>query len=236
MKLRLQKYIRDCTGIARRKAEEYIREGLVTVNGTRALLGQTIDTQDDRVELRGKPVLLTKQESIVLLLNKPAGYVTTRSDPQRRKTIYSLIPPSLHSLFPIGRLDYQTEGLLLLTNDGDLAYHLTHPKFEVEKEYDVHLHGELFSSQKREIEKGLTRKDITTAPCTITIRKFSKTETFLSITLHEGQKREVRRIFTSFGLHVLSLRRIRIHHLKLGNIPQGSWKRLNEKDIMALTC
>jgi pseudouridine synthase len=135
MKIRLQKYISDCTGLSRRKAEEEIERGHVLMNGIVASLGNSVDITQDLVLFHGKKLIPQQEEKITIMLHKPKGVMTTRSDPQKRKTVFDLIPKQYQHLFPVGRLDYDTEGLLLLTNDGDLAYRLTHPKFEVEKEY-----------------------------------------------------------------------------------------------------
>jgi pseudouridine synthase len=229
MKIRLQKYIRDCTGISRRKAEEEIEHGHVVMNGMVATLGNSVDTTQDVVLFHGKKLTPQKEEKITIMLHKPKRVVTTRSDPQKRKTVFDLLPKHLQHLFPIGRLDYDTEGLLLLTNDGDLAYRLTHPKFEVEKEYVVTVDGFLSDQNKKEIEKGLHTISIKTSHAKIQIISRSQKQTILHITIHEGQNREIRRIFEVFSLPVLSLKRIRIQNILLGNLPRGKWKELPGK-------
>ena len=226
MKIRLQKYIRDCTGLSRRKAEEEIAQGHVVINNTVATLGNSIETSQDIVLFHGKKLTPQQEEKITIMLHKPAGYVTTRSDPQKRKTVFDLLPKQYQHLFPVGRLDYDTEGLLLLTNDGDLAYRLTHPKFEVEKEYLVTVDGFLSDENKKEIEKGLNTKEIKTSHAKIQIISRSQKQTTLHITIHEGQNREIRRIFEVFHLSVSHLKRIRIQNTLLGNLAKGKWKRI----------
>lgn len=234
MSLRLQKYLRDCLGISRRKAEEMIEQGRVSVNGQKAVIGVSVLPDQDEVIFDGKKVEPASGESMYIMLNKPKGYVTTRSDPQGRRTVFDLLPANFSHLFPVGRLDYHTEGLLLLTDDGDLAYRLTHPKFEVEKEYMVAIDGQLNGEQKSMIEKGLHTPDLRTSRAYIKIFTSSPSRTSLSITIHEGQKREVRRIFEYFAFRVLDLKRIRIQTLLLGDLVKGKWRKLEKKEYEKL--
>lgn len=228
--LRLQKYLRDCLGISRRKAEEVIEQGRVMVNCQKAVIGVSVIPDQDEVVFDGKKVIPLSEELLYIMLNKPKGYVTTRSDPQGRRTVFDLLPRNFSHLFPVGRLDYHTEGLLLLTNDGDWAYRLTHPKFEVEKEYIVVIDGELDREQKSMIEQGLHTPDLKTSRAYIKIFTSSSQQSSLSITIHEGQKREVRRIFEYFGFRVLDLKRIRIQTLLLGDLARSKWRRLEKNE------
>ena len=225
--IRLQKYIRDVLGCSRRKAEEYISEGKIVVNDEQALLGMSVDPAIDTVVVDGKK-LNYKKELLYMMLHKPAGYVTTRSDPYAKKTVYDLLPNDFRHLVPVGRLDQDTEGLLLFTNDGDFAYQLTHPKFEVEKEYEVILNGRLSDDQQKKIEKGLKSKEITTSSAKIVIHTRTKNETSLSMTIHEGQKREIKRIFQVFGLKVVYLKRFRMGRYELGNLKKGKWIQVDK--------
>lgn len=231
MSIRLQKYIRDCTGLSRRKAEEEIEKGYILINNTIAKLGSSVNPSKDTILFHGKILLGKEEEKITIMLNKPTRYVTTRYDPQKRKTVFALLPKNFQHLFPVGRLDYDTEGLLLLTNDGNLAYRLTHPKFEVEKEYLVTLDGFLSDQNKIRIEKGLKMKEIRTSPAKIKILTRSQKQTTLHIIIHEGQNREIRRIFEVFHLLVSYLKRIRIQNILLGNLQKGKWINITEQEI-----
>lgn len=234
--IRLQKYLRDEIGISRRHAEGLISQQKITVNGAVSKLGDQVDPMKDVVYCDG--VLVKSTTSGVpleyILMNKPAGCVTTRFDPQKRKTIYDYLPKDKFKLFSIGRLDLNTEGLLLLTNDGDLSYRLTHPKFETEKEYLVIVSGALSPSQKSEIEKGLKAPGLITSPCRINyVRQYSN-RTELKLVIHEGQKREIRRIFKHFAFEVEYLKRIRISTLSLGDLKPGSWRELTANEVNLL--
>ncbi len=234
MSLRLQKYLRDCLGVSRRKAEILIEEGLISVNGRAAELGMSVEPETDRVVYQGKIITVASSPSRTIMLNKPLEVVTTRFDPQKRKTVYALLPASFRNLFPVGRLDYLTEGLLLMTDNGDLAYRLTHPKFEVEKEYIVLIGGNLLLEHRQKLEQGLKTPDLISAPAKVTILQQEAHKTLVGVVLHEGQKREVRRMFQHFGYRVLSLRRVRIDSLRLGDLPSGQYRELSQKEIADL--
>lgn len=223
-KIRLQRFIALNSNYSRRKAEELIQDGIVKINSVKAELGQSIDPQKDKIYINGKLIKPIKKR-ITLMLNKPAGYITTKRDPHANKTVMDLIP--YKDVFPVGRLDKDTEGLLLLTNDGDLAYKLTHPKFEHEKEYYVELKSEITSDQIKKLEKGITIDGKKTAPCIITKHNRNK----LNITLHEGRKRQIKRMFEKLGNKVIYLYRLRIGKLKLGSLKKGSHKLINSEDI-----
>ncbi len=231
----LQKYVRDALGISRRKAEEFITEGKVLVNGTVAKSGVLVEEAKDLIVCNGKKIRHQKQEFEYILLNKPAGFVTTRFDPEKRKTVYSLLPPKYKKLFPVGRLDLGTEGLLVLTNDGDITYKLTHPKFQVEKEYFVTIQGSIKPSELAKIKKGLNTKEIKTSPCKIELLKPAKNGmSDLTVILHEGQKREIKRIFDTFDCPVVYLKRLRLAKLTLGSLAKGKWRVLTATDLKLL--
>jgi 23S rRNA pseudouridine2605 synthase len=222
--MRIARFISLNSEYSRRKAEVLISEGRVKINNKAAVLGQSLNTEKDKVYIDGK-LLKIIPKRITIMLNKPAGYITTKEDPHAKKTVMDLIP--YKDLFPVGRLDKDSEGLLLLTNDGDLAYKLTHPKFEHEKEYYVELKNPITNDEIKKLENGIMIDGKKTAPCKITNHKQNK----LNITLHEGRKRQIKRMFEKLGNKVIYLYRLRIGGLKLGNLKIGSYKIINSKDI-----
>jgi pseudouridine synthase len=218
--MRIQRFIALNSAYSRRTAEKLIDEGRVKLNG-KVVIKQGIKIEPgDSVKVNNK-VINPIKEKITLMLNKPAGYVTTKKDEHDRKTVMDLIP--YKDLVPVGRLDKDTEGLLLFTNDGDLAYNLTHPKFEHEKEYEVRLHDPLSKEDKEKLEKGVRIDGRRTAPSKITKYKGKD----CNITIHEGRKRQIRRMFEVVGNKVIYLKRIRMGKLKLGNLQKGKFKIIN---------
>lgn len=224
---RLQKYISQAGVASRRHAEELILRGLIKVNGEKVTkLGTKIDPDKDRVEVNGK--LVKSAKHVYILLNKPKRYMTTRRDPQRRKTIYDLLPADLRGkVWPIGRLDFNTEGLLLLTNDGELTQELTHPSQEHEKEYEVVLDKELSEGKMEKLRHGMFLDGKKTAPALIRANK-----RIVYLTIHEGWKRQIRRMFAALGYTVRNLKRIRVGKLKLESLETGKYKVINKNDII----
>ncbi len=224
---RLQKFISGAGITSRRHAEELIVAGRVKVNGQVVrVLGTKVDPDKDTVEVNGKKV--AAQKLVYLVLNKPKRYLTTRNDPKKRRTVFDLIPPSLKTVvWPVGRLDFNTEGLLIMTNDGDLTQLLAHPSKEHEKEYEVLLDQELSAGRKEKIESGMMIEGKQTAPAKVKVQ--GKTVT---VTIHEGWNRQVRKMFAAFGYSVRNLRRIRIGKLKLDSLPVGQYKFVEKKDLI----
>lgn len=223
--IRLQKYLADCGIASRRKSEELIQAGLVKVNGTiTTQLGTKIDTEKDKVEYQNKTI---KPESkfIYIMLNKQAHYVTSLSH-KGKKTILDLIDIK-ERIFPVGRLDELSEGLLILTNDGDFAYKLTHPKFEHEKEYIVELFYPITNTQITQLEKGIVLEGVKTYPTKV---KQINEKTF-SITVHEGRNRQIRRMCLALNLKIKALKRVRVGDLLIGNLKPGSWRHLTEEEV-----
>jgi len=217
--MRIQRFIALNSSFSRRAAEKLIDEGRVKLNGKTVIEQGVQVVPGDSVKVNGK-LLKPVEEKITIMLNKPKGYVTTKSDELNRKTVMDLIPNK--NLVPVGRLDKDTEGLLLFTNDGDLAYNLTHPKFEHEKEYEVRLRNPLSKEDKEKLEKGVKIDGRRTAPSKITNLKGKE----CNITIHEGRKRQIRRMFEVVGNKVIYLKRIRIGKLKLGTLKVGKFKIL----------
>lgn len=225
---RLQKIL-SARGIAsRRAAEKMIEEGRVTVNGTVATLGQSADPEIDRIELDGKP-LPTVSEAVYILLHKPRGYVTTLSDEKGRKTAAALVADCGKRVYPVGRLDMDSEGLLLFTNDGDFANLLMHPKHQVQKTYLTWVNGfseEALQRLKKPVELDGYR---IRAP-----KVRLDAPGLLEITIHEGRNRQVRRMCEAAGMQVTRLKRIREGALLLGDLPLGKWRYLTNAEIESL--
>lgn len=221
---------------SRRQVAAGIIGGKVRVNDkTVDNLKHPVDTAKDTVDFDGKPVDLNRQELICLMLNKPTGVLSTTRDERGRRTVIDLLPEEYRNmkLYPAGRLDIDTTGLLLLTNDGDLTYRLTHPSFEHEKEYLVHIDKELTAKAKNSLEKGILLDDGKTSPAEVKEIK-SSTPSAYSLTIHEGRKRQVRRMFESLGHKVIDLKRIRIGGLKLGSLEEGKVRKLTAAEINKL--
>jgi len=219
----------------RRRMAEAIQQGKVKVNGrTAESFTQPVDTETDLVTLNGKDVDLKPGEIVCLALNKPAGVVSTVSDEKGRHTVLDLLPARYKKLrlYPVGRLDIDTTGLLLLTNDGDLTYRLTHPRFEHEKEYLVRIKGKLTAPDRQHLERGVRLEEGLTHPARV--RVISAPPFNYSLTIHEGRKRQVHRMFERLGHPLLALKRERIGKLKLGNLKEGEVRPLNRAEIDAL--
>lgn len=227
---RLQKRIAQSGLCSRRAAEQLILEGKVAVNGQIvSRLGSTVSETD---QITVNKQTLPKNQNISIALHKPAGYVSSRFDPEGRKTIVDLLPKNLHHLKPVGRLDQDSEGLLLLSTDGDLILTLTHPRFEHSKTYHVTIEGSLSPEDLNRIHQGRFQvAGKTLQPMPARILKQSKGTTLLEIILREGRKRQIRRMFERLEHPVLSLQRMAIGKLKLGSLKKGSYRTLSKKDI-----
>ncbi len=226
---RLQKVLASCGWGSRRVCEDLISAGRVTVNGQLAILGRRCDPDNDRVEVDGVPVGV-RPGLVYYLLNKPAGVVTTASDPQGRPTVVQIVPDDPR-VFPVGRLDAATEGLLLLTNDGDLAQRLTHPSHGVDKEYLVDVEGGTVTQGKlRQLREGIELEDGMTAPAVVS----QPTPGVLRIAIHEGRNRQVRRMCEAIGHPVRRLVRVRIGTIHDRSLPPGQWRTLEQSELKAL--
>jgi pseudouridine synthase len=227
MQERVQKFLSEQGVASRRKAEEFIKSGQVFINGRKAKLGDKVDPEIDIIKVYGKIIKPTAVK-IYLALNKPQGYVVSKRDPNGRKTIFSLLPEELRTkVWNVGRLDYETEGLLILTNDGDLTQRLAHPKYEHDKEYEVVTDLTPTKDQLKNLSEGVKIATGLTYPAKIESKGNS-----VYITIHEGKKRQIRRMFDTVGLGVKKLTRIRINKLTLPKIPAGEFIQIKKEDIL----
>jgi len=231
--IRLNKYLSQQGLASRRQADTLISQGKVLVNDQPAKLGTTIDPDKDTVKFLGKVVVSNKPELETYLVYKPLGYVSTTSDPQGRPTVNSLVKSSTR-LYPIGRLDQDSEGLILLTNDGDLAYRLTHPKHHVPKTYHALVTGNVTPTKLNRLRRGVMLKDGRTAPAQIEVIRPQGNKSLLSITIFEGRNRQIRRMFSTQKLEVEKLKRVAIGELELGDLKPGNSKKLDPKDLSSL--
>ena len=226
--IRLQKVLAQAGLGSRRACEELIDARRVRVNGEVAVLGRRVDPEVDVVEVNGAQIGV-REGLVHLLLNKPAGVITTASDPQGRPTVLDLVPAEPR-VFPVGRLDADSEGLLLLTNDGDLAHRLTHPSYGVHKEYLVEVEGEPHRGSIRKLREGVELEDGITAPAKVAVLG----ERLLKISIHEGRNRQVRRMCEAVGHPVLRLVRTRIGNLADRHLKPGEWRALTQDEVRAL--
>lgn len=228
--MRLQKFLAACGVASRRKSEDIISNGRVKVNGDIITeMGFKIDPDNDKVLVDDKNITLENRK-VYIILNKPKGYVTTANEQFDRKKVTDLVDVP-YRIFPVGRLDYNTEGLLILTNDGDLTFKLTHPKFKVEKVYIAQVKGIPTKDELRNFENGLKIEDYITAPAKIKIIKKSKVDCTVEIKIREGKNRQVRKMCDSIGHPVVDLRREKMGRISLGSLEVGNWRYLTEREI-----
>lgn len=233
---RLQKYLASCGVASRRKCEELIEQGKVKINGVVARLGDKVDDETDIVELDGKKVEKA-QEKYYIMLNKPRGIVATAKDEKGRDNVVDLIRKDLDvRVFPVGRLDIDTEGLLLLTNDGDFANKIAHPSNNITKTYFARVKGGFVEKEALyTLRKGVKLEDGITKPAKVEIKEFYPDKTtLLEITISEGRYRQIRRMCEAVGHPVCDLMRIAVGDIKLGNLPYGKWRYLNPEEIKRL--
>lgn len=234
--VRLQKYIAMSGKASRRAAEELITSGRVKVNDNITKeLGTKVEIGADIIKLDGK-VIKPEIKKYYIMLNKPTGYVSTVNDQFDRPTVIDLIDEEIKSrVFPVGRLDYDTEGLLLLTNDGDFTYKVTHPKFNMDKTYIATIKGGIKVNGLNALRRGITIEDYKTSPAEVEILDAQKGVTTIKITIHEGKNRQVRKMFEAVGCKVVELKRISIGTVELGTLPLGRWRYLTSHEISYLT-
>ncbi|MFC1985536.1 pseudouridine synthase [Chloroflexota bacterium] len=221
---------------SRRRLADAIKQGRVEVNGKVAEdFRYTVNRETDRLTVDGQAVDFKPERVVCLMLNKPRGVLSTTSDERGRKTVLDILSGKYRRLrlYPVGRLDKDSTGLLLLTNDGELTYRLTHPRFEHRKEYLVHIDGNLRPNEKRMLERGIKLEDGMTSPAVVREIKSSPPFNY-SLTIHEGRKRQVRRMFAALGRRVLTLKRVRIGNLGIGDLKEGTVRELSAQEIRKL--
>lgn len=227
--MRINKYLAECGVASRRRSDDLVKDGCVTVNGKVATVGSEVG-EGDAIAVNG--VLIKKpQKKVVYLLNKPKGYVTTVKDDKDRPTVMKLLPETEYRLFPVGRLDYDTEGMLLLTNDGELAFRLTHPKNEIPKTYLVKVEGRVSDEMLAKLRQGVEIDGVKTQKANVKPVESDKNHTKLHVTITEGKNRQVRKMFEAVGKEVVFLKRIKIGDLTLRGMDRGTCRKLSEEEV-----
>ncbi|MBQ9061074.1 MAG: rRNA pseudouridine synthase [Firmicutes bacterium] len=228
--MRLNKYIASAGICSRRKADELIAAGNVKINGA-VMREMGYDVQEgDRVSVNGRPIEAADHK-VYVAVNKPKGYITSMDDDRDRATVAELVKDIPERLFPVGRLDYNTTGLLLMTNDGDLAYRLTHPKHEVYKTYVALVSGIISDARLARLRKGVDIGGFVTSPARVKVIKQNPRSTLVEISIREGKNRQVRKMFKAVGNNVMELERIAIGDVRLGHMQQGHYRKLTRQEI-----
>jgi len=228
--MRINKYLAECGIASRRNCDKLIEDGAVKVNGRVCSLGEEIDENSDTVTVNGKNVSAVKSFDYYIM-NKPKGYVCTVKDDKERKTVMELLPMNSARIYPVGRLDFDTEGLLLFTNDGDLTFRLTHPKNEVPKTYSLKIEGTISDEALDKLRNGVIIDGVKTNKSNVRITETDKKFTKLNITITEGRNRQVRKMFEAVGKEVIFLKRIKIGELSLKGLNRGEVRKLNKEEI-----
>ena len=231
-KIRIQKFFTDCGILSRRAAEEEIRAGRVKINGIVAEVGQKIDPDADRVEYRGRVIEPTQKPRFTyVMLNKPRGYLSTVTDDRGRKCVTELVEDAGVRLYPVGRLDMDSEGLLLLTNDGELTNRLTHPKHEIPKIYHVKIQGTVTAEQVKALSRPMDIDGYTILPVKTELISVKDDTSTLRMTLFEGRNRQIRKMCETQSLRILRLCRVAIGDIKLGTLAPGKWRYLTRTQV-----
>jgi len=235
MLTRLNKFLAHAGVCSRREADRWIAEGRISVNGRVVFeLGEKIDPSRDRVQANGKPVRGEEERPTYILLNKPAGRVVSVKDPFGRPTVMDLLKHLPARVYPVGRLDLDTEGALLLTNDGDLALRLTHPRYGVTKAYEVRVEGEPREEDLDKVRRGIFLEGRKTAPARVLVVRRGHRHTGLKVEIHEGRKREIRKLFEAVGYPVAGLVRVDFAGLTIEDLKPGQWRYLRTAEIRRL--
>ena len=232
--IRLQKFIADAGLMSRRAAEEEIKLGNVSVNGHVAILGMKIDPKKDIVTYKTKRIVYEKKSYTYIMLNKPRGYLSSTSDDRGRKCVTELLSGVESRVYPVGRLDLISEGMLLLTDDGELKNRLTHPSHSLDKIYRVKVQGEVSEEKYKILTSPLEIDGYTIRPVEVSVGESDESGTVLKMTLREGRNRQIRKMCEIAGLTVKRLSRVSIGSLKLNNLPVGKWRYLNDEEVQYL--
>ena len=231
--VRLQKFLSRCGIASRRKAEELITQGKVKINGQTAVLGDKV-TSADKVYVSGRRVVMPKVSYRYIMLNKPRGFITTMNDERGRKCVAQLVQNVGERVYPVGRLDKDSEGMLIFTNDGEFANKIMHPRNSVYKYYRVTVRPSITEDQLVKLETGVELDGRKTAPAIVHVLHKEQGRVVLEMILHEGKNREIRRMCEAVGLEVARLRRTQIGNVKMGMLKQGDWRDLTEKEVKNL--
>ena len=228
--MRINKYLASCGVASRRASDKLIEDGVVKINGRICSTGDDVSVGEDSVTVNGKIISMVKKYDYYIM-NKPKGYVCTVKDDKGRKTVMDLLPPNIKRLFPVGRLDYDTEGLLILTNDGDLTFKLTHPKNEVPKTYLVKTEKPVSDEDLSKLRSGVYIDGVKTKKCNVRLIETNKIGSKLHITITEGRNRQVRKMFEAIGNNVDFLKRIKVGDLTLTGLNRGEVRQLSAREI-----
>jgi 23S rRNA pseudouridine2605 synthase len=231
--IRLQKYMAEAGVASRRRSEELILQGRVEVNGNIVTVPGTKINGTEIIKVDGR-IIKPEKNKVYILLNKPVGYVSTARDQFDRKTVIDIVSDVKERIYPVGRLDYDTSGLILLTNDGELANRMTHPKHEVPKVYRAIISGILSQDEISKLRSGVIIEDYKTAPAVVKVIDKAENSTTVEITIHEGRNRQVRKMFEAVGHIVLRLKRIAIGPITIDGLEEGKWRRLDRKELEVL--
>ncbi len=232
-KIRLQKYLAECGVASRRKSEELIAAGKVKVNGITALIGDKVNPKHDKVTVSGKKVVSVKK-NVYIMLNKPRGFITTMNDEHDRKCVAELVKDINTRVYPVGRLDRESEGLLIMTNDGEFTNALTHPSKHVSKTYRVTIRPTITKEQAIEFRNGIEIDGRMTAPADLRVLETQENRTVVEVTIYEGRNRQIRKMFEALGIEVARLKRTKVGNLKLGMLKQGAYRHLTEDEVSSL--
>ena len=233
-KIRLHKLIADCGIASRRKAEQLIAEGKVRVNGRIAEIGEKVDPVNDKISVGSRKLLPQTSRRVYIMLHKPRGFVTTMDDELGRKCVAELVSDIPERVFPVGRLDRDSEGLLLMTNDGDFANRISHPRSHVSKTYRVTVRQQVTEDMLAKLSEGLMIDGQITLPADVNLITKEENRNVMQITLYEGRNRQIRKMCEELGLEVIRLKRIAVGNVKLGMLKAGDWRDLNDDELRSL--